>query len=69
MKCYKIEVKGILKTPIQSEEDMYEELYHVLQDVFGPDVCGLSFNVEQQRQQINDLAESDLVRRQILAGD
>ncbi len=54
MKCYRIEVKGVLKTPIQSEEDMYEELYHVLQDVFGPDVCSLSFVVEQQRQQISD---------------
>ena len=47
MKCYRIAVKGAIRTPIQSVEDLYEELYQIFQDYFGPDVCGsLTFDVE-----------------------
>lgn len=49
MKCYRVVVKGAIKTPIQSVEDLYEELYQLFQDYFGPDVCSsLTFDVDQQ---------------------
>jgi len=55
MKCYKIEVRGSIRTPIQSVEDLYEELYQIFQDYFGPDVCGsLTFDVEPINRQSVD---------------
>jgi len=55
MKCYRIIVRGAIRTPIQSVEDLYEELYQIFQDYFGPDVCGsLTFDVEPIHNQVDD---------------